>query len=264
MASVRPIQAAFLNHPLDTDRYGRVMRLTQVLADVLIDEWERLAEHLTRSLAKEDDDPVESALNSYDWTGLADALSVPDVQIPLAEAHSNGQQHAAFDLGVAWQRSDPRALAYARDRAAELVGMRRTPSGGLVSNPSARWTISETTRDELHRLITDTIETPGVSYRDLKAHIEALPAFSGLFGEYRAETIARTELALAVNAGTLDTFGEYGGDRVIVHDSPDCGWLRHDDPDKPNGTTRTLADAKAHPVSHPHCVRSFSLAPGGD
>lgn len=42
-----------------------------------------------------------------------------------------------------------------------------------------------------------------------------------------------------------------------VRDGPDCGWTSHDDPDRANRTLRTVQDALAHPVAHPHCQREL-------
>ena len=51
---------------------------------------------------------------------------------------------------------------FARDRAAELVGMRLDVEGTLIPNPDARWAISSTTREKIHEIVADafTEETP--------------------------------------------------------------------------------------------------------
>ena len=73
----------------------------------------------------------------------------------------------------------------------------------------------------------------------------------------RPECIARTELALVNNAVQVLRFAEMGMNTVAVFDGPECGWTKHDDPDKANGTTRSVADASAMLLAHPNCVRSF-------
>lgn len=71
----------------------------------------------------------------------------------------------------------------------------------------------------------------------------------------RAETIARTEMALACQAAAHDRYQAAGVTEVDVTDGTDCGWTRHDDPDKANGTRRSLSEAVAYPVAHPNCRR---------
>ncbi|MFI2620387.1 hypothetical protein [Streptomyces sp. NPDC018584] len=48
--------------------------------------------------------------------------------------------------------------------------------------------------------------------------------------------------------------GTFTIDGVIV---ANCGWTSHEDSDIANRTVRTVQDALAHPISHPHCVREF-------
>lgn len=234
-----------------------VIALRDAIADVLLAEFERIMGYLTRRLAKDIADDVDAALGDYDWHDFGETLQQPDVLQPLQHAYLAGANRAQVELGLIWGLRDPRALAYARDRAAELAGMRRLPDGRLVPNPSARWSLAETTRATLRDLVVDLLEA-GTSWRDLKTAIEALPAFTGLFGEYRAEMIARTEVALAANHGALDGYAAAGVDRVRVIDGAECGWRFHDDPDKADGTIRTVAEAREHPIAHPHCVRAFT------
>lgn len=76
-----------------------------------------------------------------------------------------------------------------------------------------------------------------------------------------ADTVARTTSATAYNDGELTQVASDGIGWVEVFDGPDCGWVSHDDIDKANGTIRSLADAQAHPLSHPRCARSFGPRP---
>lgn len=73
----------------------------------------------------------------------------------------------------------------------------------------------------------------------------------------RPECIARTEIAYASNAASLNVFAGQGMNIVEVADGPNCGWVTHDDPDKANGTERGIKDAFAHQLAHPNCVRMF-------
>ena len=50
------------------------------------------------------------------------------------------------------------AEAYSRERVAELLGMKYTDDGLLVTNPDARWAISDTTRDRLRTIVADAFK----------------------------------------------------------------------------------------------------------
>jgi hypothetical protein len=68
--------------------------------------------------------------------------------------------------------------------------------------------------------------------------------------------LLRTTSANCYNAGTLNMLSTSGIEYVEVLDG-DCGWSSHDDPDRANGTVRSVSDAMEHSLSHPRCVRSF-------
>lgn len=72
----------------------------------------------------------------------------------------------------------------------------------------------------------------------------------------RADTIARTEMALIDQEAAHDRYESAGLTHVRIFDGSDCGWTNHEDPDKANGTIRTITDSRAHPVAHPNCVRA--------
>jgi len=115
-----------------------------------------------------------------------------------------------------------RAVAWARERAAELVGMRRLEDGTLVPNPNAEWTIAENTREMLRGTVVDAIEQ-GTSTADLAAQLTE----SYAFGDARAEAIARTELARADVAGNMEAYrgsGMVSGKQWVLgseHGEPD-------------------------------------------
>ena len=67
--------------------------------------------------------------------------------------------------------------------------------------------------------------------------------------------------AVAANAGSINRYAELGIGWVEVLDSARCGWTSHGDPDRANGSIRSLEDAAQHPVSHPRCVRSLGARP---
>jgi hypothetical protein len=74
----------------------------------------------------------------------------------------------------------------------------------------------------------------------------------------RAHIIALTETGFAYNYAAIEGYRESGiVEKVQVYDGPDCGWTEHDDPDLADGSIRTLEEAEAYPLSHPHCQRAF-------
>ena len=90
-----------------------------------------------------------------------------------------------------------------------------------------------------------------VTYRNGAKHLAA---------DY-ADTLARTISANAYNEGAFTQLEQDGIEWAEVSDGPDCGWERHDDSDKANGTVRKVSDCREHSLSHPRCARSFSGRP---
>jgi hypothetical protein len=157
---------------------------------------------------------------------------------------------------------DERALAYAQDRAAELVG-KKWVDGELVDNPNAEWSIAENTREMLRGDISQAIEE-GWSNDKLASVIEENYGFS----PERSEMIARTETAFADVAGNMEAYRESGlvsGKEWIMgseHDLDDecnenaaAGVVPLDEP-FPSGDM----DPPAHPNA---CFEGFSFAPYG-
>lgn len=111
--------------------------------------------------------------------------------------------------------------------------------------------INDMTREAVRRALTDG-RALGESNFQLAKRLRLIveEAYTG-----RAETIARTETAVADQRAAHDRYTAAGVQFVDVFDGPDCGWTSHDDPDHANGSRRTLAEAEAHPTAHPNCVR---------
>ncbi len=235
-------------------------RLRRAVAEALLAFW---SGHVAPWLQRIFDDwstpsYLEDAVTlGLDFRPLYELLATQELLAPLQDAWTLGAEGAAFDLGLgnSWFKTDPWAVAYARERAAEMVGLRRTAQG-LEPNPNARWAITPHLRDELHALVSRTMETtpgrPGRSYRDLKAEVESLPEFGDLFGEYRSEMIARSELAIARNQGAVRAYQESRTSYVEVLDNRTCPICS-----EVAGTVQTVEWAAAHPIGHPHCVRRF-------
>lgn len=129
-------------------------------------------------------------------------LVLDDAEPLLEELSKEGTAAALGQLEVSDQdvtdQANDDAIAYAKERAAELVGMRYDDDGELVENPNAEWAIDDATREML-RADVKQAEEEGWSNDRLAAVIEQNYAFS----EERAAMIARTESAFADVAGNL-------------------------------------------------------------
>lgn len=136
-----------------------------------------------------------AALDFSDWQYVV----APAMQAMDAAAREAGAAASKLPGAVpgAQASADDAATAYARARAAEMVGMKWV-DGALVANPDARWAITETTREGLRSLAAEAV-SEGWSSGQLQQAIEQ----SYWFSEQRAETIARTEVAKAQVAGAM-------------------------------------------------------------
>ena len=112
--------------------------------------------------------------------------------------------------------------------------------------------IEDTTRNKLRDIIAKSVqeEQPWQIIKDrLKESYE--------FSDRRAETIARTESALAYNTGAVSCWEESGVVQYVhVTDGDYCDTCRHID-----GQTWTLAEARKRPIEHPNCWREFYPIP---
>lgn len=153
-------------------------------------------------------------------------------------------------------KSQDLARAYARDRAAEMVGMKWV-NGDLVPNPNAQWVISDTTRDEIRKLVEDAFadETPlGTLVDQIK--------MSGAFSEERAKLIATTEISNAQSKANFNVWQQTGVVESVrwmvsslgccdeCSDNEDAGAI-------PFGETFPSGDDA--PPAHPNC-RCYLLA----
>ena len=127
---------------------------------------------------------------------------VPEHLTPvLADSGRRALLRIGIDDDNLVDQVNDRAVSYAEARAAEMVGKRLDEDGELVDNPDARWVITDSTRDEVRRVIAkgleDNIGTDAIADAVLGA---------GAFSEDRAELIARTEVGRANSAGALDGY----------------------------------------------------------
>jgi hypothetical protein len=91
-----------------------------------------------------------------------------------------------------------------------------------------------------------------VRYRDGSRHT---------LGEY-TQMVARTETALAYNAGTINASREAGVRYMRCLDGPACSLYSHNDGPLASGMVFTIEEANSYPTAHPNCARSWSPEPG--
>lgn len=155
---------------------------------------EALASQLSKAAPMDDgwhgfDDAFDSI--DWDWSDF-----VPVVEPGLAGVATAAGSGAVSELGLfdpkVLQMVSANAVAYARQHAAAMVGMRYDVDGNLVPNPDPAWSIPATTREFLRGAVTRAMEE-GQSNDQLRRTIVADYAFS----RARADVIARTETAVA-------------------------------------------------------------------
>lgn len=207
-------------------------------------------------------------------TGLDEATSITltvdltpmntlaDDTLPLlADAGRDAGSRALASVGVS-QRSNlvnqvnQRAVAYAEQRSAEMVGMRRV-GGVLVPNPNAEMVISESTREQLREIISE-----GLAENIGKDEIIQRILDSTTFSEERAALIAATEIGNANSMAALEGFKAAADLGIIVKKA----WLVDDAPClvcEANAAVGAIAldeefpSGDIAPLAHPNCECSL-------
>jgi len=169
-----------------------------------------------------DDALASRLLNGTDLSGFDELARI--LIGPMGEEAAQGVIDGFSDLDVeiddkAFRLANEDAVEWAADRAAELVGRRRVGASLQVVHNAPPWAISESTREGLRELVTEAI-SDGWSPDQLKDAVLE----SWIFDPARADVIARTELAMAHQAGTLAAWRRSGvvqGKRWLISDLHD-------------------------------------------
>jgi len=147
-------------------------------------------------------DEADEFINSLqlNWSDLL-PLIIPILQ---AEAEESAREfflsigfNTVHDYDL-WNRILQEARDAARDRGAKLVGKRVLPDGSIIDNPNPEWSITETTRDNLRKLVQQAIDE-GWTINQTQHQI----INSESFAPSRALNISRTESAFARSMGTF-------------------------------------------------------------
>lgn len=105
---------------------------------------------------------------------------------------------------AAFNQANESAVQWAKERAAELVGMKYV-DGELIENPNPKWSITETTRNMIRYQVEQAI-AEGATKKELEQAIQDSYAFS----QKRASTIANTELVTSYNQGNMEAWKASG------------------------------------------------------
>jgi hypothetical protein len=199
-------------------------------------------------LSKADEGPTDEQIDSaMDWEAFLDA-----VRPTLTESYLEGETLASDVSGqeVTYGLTDEQAAAYANERGAELVGKRVLPDGTVVDNPNSKWAVSSSVRDRLRETVAKAFDE-GWSQKQLQEEIE-----SPTFWSWRSDMIARTEVAVALNKGTVQVYRDAEVETVTLVDGRGCLLDGHDDDVAGvNGTVVTVEEFEEYPVGHPNCRR---------
>lgn len=206
----------------------------------------------------DDGSRIAGAFEAVDWDWTALRAKVEPVLVGVA---TGAGEDALKELDLfspeVLAKMRANAKAFAVERAAEMVGMERRGEL-LLPNPDPEWTIADATRD----MIRSTVETAlseGWSAQETAKAIRENEGFSAA----RAETIARTEVAIADVQGQLvgwKASGLVAAKQWLT--APDCC----DECQDLDGEQASLDDefSEGDPPLHPNCVPGDSLVtPGG-
>ena len=227
---------------------GAEQKMREILSQFLTGLANKLAEKI-RAHGMEKAAPPKTLLNKLldiDWEPLADEIAPSLTQIAEAGSSAALAQLKITDDGLI-ASANKVAGKWAENRSAEMIGKRRV-DGRLVENPNARWSIAETTRQEISDLVTAAFEK-NTKIEDLADQIKE----AGGFSDSRAEMIARTEAIAAEGQGNLigwresEVVGQVDWVMSADHSDDNC-----ECPDNEDGSPYDIDDVPDFPA-HPNC-----------
>lgn len=194
---------------------------------------------------------IAEGLDLAGFGGLADRMRglLESVAVNAIEATA---KRYGDDIPGSVAVANMRAAEYARNRSAELVGMRRNADGGLIPNPAPNMAITDTTRKMIQGEVERAI-LEGYGHKQIADKLKS----SGIFGAKRAETIAITELAqsyIAGNNGYYETASVKFKQWAIASDeSGVCDVCTTNSQDGIIPWNKPFSGGQMHPTAHPRC-----------
>jgi hypothetical protein len=173
---------------------------------------------------------VEGTVIAYPWgTEILDMVNPTAEQLAAAwEESYRAQAEVRIETGFAVPAD--RASTWATERAGELV------TG-----------VDQTTRDRIGEIVARALADPNVTQADIERAIRA--EFTE-FSAYRAEMIARTEIAIAANNGDLALYRDLGSQYVEVSDGVEFD----EECRSADGQVWSLDYAGVNATAHPNAV----------
>jgi SPP1 gp7 family putative phage head morphogenesis protein len=203
------------HHCSECQHYGGVDDCELVKSPIAPDDWcnkfEASADKLAKSEGSDLADNILDAIERY-WDSVP-GLVRPQLQNANLSGVGAGMLQLAVNDSKITASANQSAADFAAERAAELVGKKYNDDGELVDNPRAEWAISDTTRDKIRQIITDSFadDTNLTDVRDdIVAALEDEADDQGIFSKERAMMIARTEITRAQNAGNFSVWEDSG------------------------------------------------------
>lgn len=149
------------------------------------------------------DEVAREIADELELDGLAALAN--DIGVDLSDVAEDSINQVIMQMGVTdasdlVNQVNERAVEIAKDRAAEMVGM-KWEDGRLVQNPDAEWAITDSTREALRNVISSGLED-NIGVDGIIDNIEALGGFSA----DRAELIAETEVRRANSLAALEGY----------------------------------------------------------
>lgn len=180
---------------------------------------------------------LEALVEAFPWDEWSRAHLEPGFRQIYRDLVESVGKGSTKQLGTAWQRKDPFTSQFMTD----YVGERITQLQG-------------TSKDRVIALVRRTLEeAKGLTPVELgKVIHEAVSDQFEEYGRWRANTVARTETAIATNHGTVLGVKQAGVAKVDVFDGTDDEECR-----AANGQVWTVEQALENPLGHPNCVRAF-------
>ena len=195
-------------------------------------------------VALEYDEKIEV---SAEAKALADTLVTPELFDEIADIIRRG-----------WAQAAKLSADLVSEQVGDVVTVQARRLQKLIERETGRAikSIEETTRARVASYIDQAL-VEGLSPSELSRLIAEDK--SGAFTRMRARVIARTESGTAYNKTSVEGYRASGRVKACkVYDGKDCGWTSHDDPDKANGSKRSLKDCAKQPLGHPNCTRGFA------